>query len=100
MVTGSTRWARRIVRIPVNITHRVVVSSRGTGGKDGDMRPDQTDLNSNPGVTRRLHEHEALDLHSANLGSPVFKERWDRGAPLDWTDFLARCRSLRETGPR
>ena len=60
------------------------------------MRP--TDPRSEPS---REHRHpwsdsDAHDLQKANLGSPVFTEPWEPGAPLDWNEFVQRCQSLTE----
>lgn len=39
---------------------------------------------------RRLARRERPALQAADLASPAFTESWDRGAPLDWREFIAR----------
>lgn len=60
------------------------------------MRPKKPAAGQPDADGRRSAQGRATGLQSANLGSPVFKERWDRGSPLDWTDFVTRCRSLHD----
>jgi hypothetical protein len=34
-----------------------------------------------------------LTLQADALGAPIFRETWNAGAPLDWTDFMRQCGS-------
>lgn len=45
-------------------------------------------------------DHSAL--RAANLCTPVFKEPWCAGSPLNWCEFIARwqaCRAEDDGGP-
>jgi hypothetical protein len=42
-------------------------------------------------------------LRTANLGSPIFVERWNGGSPLNWVEFMGgweRTRADRGTSHR
>jgi len=46
-------------------------------------------------VRRWSSRDDEAALRTASLASPAFKESWRAGAPLDWTEFIARCQSPR-----
>ena len=58
------------------------------------MRRTQPQTDAIRGTRHPSTGRDPADLQAANLGSPVFKEVWDRGSPLDWTEFVTRCNAL------
>ena len=58
------------------------------------------------GVRHRTNGHRnasrprPLTLQADALAAPIFRETWNAGAPLDWTDFIRQCSPPTRGAPR